>query len=53
MWVSKESLHQKLTALRDETANTVLFFVVSGMYLALVGILAIVTIRVLPAQFVN
>ena len=46
MWLSKESLHQKLTALRDEeAANTVLFFIVSGLYLVLVGILAIVTYK--------
>ena len=42
MWESKQGMEKKILALREEGANTVLFFV-SGMYLVLVGTLAIVT----------
>ena len=46
MWESKQAMEKKLTALREEeTANTVLFFFVSGLYLLLVGVLAIVTYK--------
>jgi len=46
MWKSKQSLEEKLIRLREEeSANTVLFFMVSGFYLILVGLLALVTYK--------
>ncbi|HAF58593.1 MAG TPA: hypothetical protein DCL00_03300 [Opitutae bacterium] len=46
MWESKQGMEKKILALREEeSANTVLFFFVSGMYLVLVGTLAIVTYK--------
>ena len=43
---SEQSLDRKLTDLRnEESANTVLFFLASGMYLTLVGTLAVVTYK--------
>ena len=43
-WKSQESLQQKLNTLREEeSVNTILFFLASGMYLVLVGILAFIT----------
>ena len=46
MWKSKQGMEKKILALREEeSANTVLFFFVSGMYLVLVGTLAIVTYK--------
>ena len=45
-WESQQSLDQKLADLRnEESANTVLFFLASGMYLTLVGVLAVVTYK--------
>jgi len=45
-WKSQESLQQKLSNLREEeSTNTVLFFLASGMYLVLVGILAFITYK--------
>ena len=45
-WKSQESLQQKLSKLREEeSTNTVLFFLASGMYLVLVGILALITYK--------
>lgn len=46
MWASKQGMEKKILALREEeSANTVIFFFVSGMYLVLVGTLAIVTYK--------
>ena len=46
MWQSKQSLNQKINTLRDEeSANQVLFFIVSFLYLVLVGVLALVTYK--------
>ena len=46
MWASKQGMEKKILALREEeSANTVMFFFVSGMYLVLVGTLAIVTYK--------
>lgn len=46
MWESKQGMEKKILALREEeSANTVMFFFVSGMYLVLVGTLAIVTYK--------
>ena len=46
MWQSKQSLNQKLSTLRnEESANQILFFIVSFLYLVLVGVLAIVTYK--------
>ncbi len=46
MWKSKQAMEEKLLAFREEeTANTVLFFFVSGLYLILVGVLAIITYK--------
>ena len=45
-WKSQESLQQKLNTLREEeSVNTILFFLASGMYLVLVGILAFITYK--------
>jgi len=45
-WKSQESLQQKLSKLREEeSVNTILFFLASGMYLVLVGILAFITYK--------
>jgi signal transduction histidine kinase len=45
-WKSQESLQQKLNTLREEeSVNTILFFLASGMYLVLVGILALITYK--------
>ncbi len=45
-WESQQSLDQKLADLRnEESTNTVLFFLASGMYLTLVGVLAVVTYK--------
>jgi signal transduction histidine kinase len=45
-WESQQSLDQKLADLRnEESANTILFFLASGMYLTLVGALAVVTYK--------
>ncbi|MGA1101186.1 MAG: sensor histidine kinase [Opitutales bacterium] len=45
-WQSQQSLDQKLADLRnEESVNTVLFFLASGMYLTLVGALAVVTYK--------
>ena len=46
MWQSKQSFDQKLSTLRDEeSANQILFFIVSILYLVLVGVLALVTYK--------
>ena len=46
MWESKQAMEKKIVALREEeSANTILFFFVSGLYLILVGTLAIVTYK--------
>ncbi|MEL0098375.1 MAG: ATP-binding protein [Opitutae bacterium] len=46
MWESKQAMEKKILALREEeSANTVLFFFVSGLYLILVGTLAIITYK--------
>jgi signal transduction histidine kinase len=46
MWQSKQSLNQKLSTLRnEESANQILFFIVSFLYLVLVAVLAIVTYK--------
>ena len=46
MWQSKQSFDKKLSTLRDEeSANQILFFIVSILYLVLVGVLAIVTYK--------
>ncbi len=43
---SEQSLDRKLTDLRnEESVNTILFFLASGMYLTLVGTLAVVTYK--------
>ena len=45
-WQSEKSLDQKLADLRnEESVNTLLFFLASGMYLTLVGALAVVTYK--------
>ena len=39
-------MEKKLTALREEeAANTIMFFLVSGLYLTLIGVLALVTYK--------
>lgn len=46
MWESKQALETKIVALREEeSVNTILFFFVSGLYLILVGTLAIITYK--------
>ena len=46
MWESKQAMEKKLTALREEeAANTIMFFLVSGLYLTLIGVLALVTYK--------
>lgn len=46
MWESKQAMEKKIVALREEeSANTILFFFVSGLYLILVGTLAIITYK--------
>jgi len=46
MWKSKQSMEQRLMAVRDEeSANILMFFFVSGLYLILVGSLAMVTYK--------
>ena len=46
MFKSKQSMEQRLLALRDEeSANILMFFFVSGLYLILVGSLAMVTYK--------
>ena len=46
MFKSKQSMEQRLLALRDEeSANILMFFLVSGLYLILVGSLAMVTYK--------
>jgi signal transduction histidine kinase len=45
-WESQQSLDRKLADLRnEESVNTILFFLASGMYLTLVGALAVVTYK--------
>ena len=46
MWKSKQSMEQRLLVVRDEeSANILMFFLVSGLYLILVGSLAMVTYK--------